>query len=233
MSPSKDKEKLDAIRQIGEAISSDLILKDILGLIVQVTAKVMNSNICSLMLIDEQKKELVLKATQSIDQAYNNKPPVKLGEGIAGKVALENKPRQILDVTTDPLYKNKEIAKKCGLRSLLCVPLRAHGKVIGVINNYTLDPHKFSRSEIATLIAIASQAGLVISNTNLKTEVNKAKEELQDRKTIEKAKWLIVQQHKISEAEAFKLMQRESMNKRKPLKEIAEAVILVAEMNKE
>lgn len=230
MPRSKDKEKLEAIRQIGEAISSDLVLKDILGLIVQVTAKVMSSNICSLMLIDEKKKELVLKATQSIDEAYNNKPNIKLGEGIAGKVAVENKPCQTLDVTKDPLYKNKEIAKKCGLKSLLCVPLRAHGKVIGVINNYTKLIHEFSKSEIDALITIASQAGLVISNTDLKTEVDQAKEELKTRKIVEKAKWILVKQYKFSEDEAFKLMQKESMNKRIPLKEIAEAVILVAEI---
>ncbi|MBU0580018.1 MAG: ANTAR domain-containing protein [Candidatus Margulisbacteria bacterium] len=232
MSPNKDKEKLEAIRQIGEAISSDLILKDILGLIVQVTAKMMNTNICSLMLIDEKKKELVLRATQSIDEAYNNKPNIKLGEGIAGKVAEENKPRQVIDVTKDPLYKNKEIAKKCGLKSLLCVPLRAHGKVIGVINNYTKEQHEFSKSEIDTLIAISSQAGLVISNSNLQEQVDKTKEELQSRKIIEKAKWILVKQQNISEDKAFKLMQKESMDKRKPIKEIAEAVILVDEMRK-
>jgi signal transduction protein with GAF and PtsI domain len=232
MSSSKELEKIAAIREISEAASSDLLLQDILGLIVQVTAKIMGSSICSLMLIDEEHGQLVLKATQSIDEAYNKKPSMKLGEGFAGKVALENKPRQTLDVSKEPLYLNKAIAKKCGLKSLLCVPMRVHGKVLGVINNYTKEAHEFSKPETDTLIAIAAQAGLVISNFKLQHQIAEAKEELKARRSIEKAKWLLVKQRGLSEDEAFKLMQKESMNMRKPLKEIAEAIILVADMQK-
>lgn len=232
MSASKELDKIAAIREISEAATSDLLIHDILGLIVQVTAKVMGSDICSLMLIDEESQELVLKATQSIDEAYNKKPAMKLGQGFAGKVAVENRPRQTMDVSKEPLYLNKDIAKKCGLKSLLCVPMRAHGKVIGVINNYTKEPHEFSTVEIDTLIAIANQAGLLISNFQLQKQIDEAKEELKARRTIEKAKWLLVKQRGISEDEAFRMMQKESMNVRKPLKEIAEAVLLVEEMNK-
>lgn len=232
MSQNKELDRLAAIREISEAASSDLLLQDILGLIVQVTANVMGSNICSLMLIDEDHDLLVLKATQSIDEAYNKKPSIKLGAGFAGKVAQENKPRQCIDVIKEPLYLNKEIAKKCGLKSLLCVPMRAHGKVIGVINNYTTEPHEFSKAEIDTLIAIAGQAGLVISNFKLQKQINDAKAELQSRRIVEKAKWILIKQRGITEDEAFRLMQKESMNLRKPLKDIAEAVLIMDEMSK-
>lgn len=229
---TKEISKLSAIRKISEVVSSDLVLQDILSLIVKVTAKVMNSEICSLMLIDETKAELVLKATQSMAKAYNTKPSIKLGTGIAGKVAVDNAPRQVLDVLQSKDYLNKDIAKKCALKSLLCIPLCAHGKVIGVINNYTTIPHKFSKSEIDTLISIASQAGLVINNYKLQYQVDQAKEELESRKLIEKAKWILVKQKNTNESAALKMLQTESMNKRKPLKEIAEAVILVEEMCK-
>lgn len=182
------------------------------------------------MLIDEEKHELVLKATQSMDKAYNSKPPVKLGTGIAGKVALEKKPRQVRDVLQNKEYLNKKIAQKCSLRSLLCIPLQVHGQVIGVLNNYTTTPHVFSKSEIDTLVSIANQASLVINNYKLQTQVDKAKEELETRKMIEKAKWILVKQKNINEHDALKILQAESMNKRKPLKELATAVILVEEM---
>jgi signal transduction protein with GAF and PtsI domain len=227
---TKESAQLNALRKISEVISSDLVLQDILSLIVKVTAKVMHSEICSLMLIDEEQQTLILKATQSMDKAYNSKPPIKLGTGIAGKVALDDKPRQILDVLKNKNYLNKDIAQKCGLKSLLCIPLRAHGKVIGVINNYTTVPHVFSKSEIDTLVSIASQAGLVISNYQLQLQVAQAKEELESRKMIEKAKWILVKQKNINEHDALKMLQAESMNKRKPLKDIAAAVIMVEEM---
>ncbi len=107
-------EQIKALSKISKAIASDLYLEDILRLIVTVTAQVMNSNICSLMLIDEEKKELVIRATQSISEEYNKKPPLKIGEGIAGKVAKENKPIAIKDVTKEREYKYQNIAKKEG-----------------------------------------------------------------------------------------------------------------------
>jgi signal transduction protein with GAF and PtsI domain len=130
-------QQIKALSKIGKAITSDLYLEDILRLIVAVTAEVMRSNICSLLLIDEKKNELTIRATQSVSEEYNKKPPLKIGEGIAGKVAKENKPLSVRDVTREKEYKYRDIARKEGLRSLLCVPLTVKGKVIGVINCYT------------------------------------------------------------------------------------------------
>ena len=129
--------QFEALSKVSRTITSDLYLEDILKLIVTVTAEIMDSKICSLMLIDEKTRELVLKATQSMSEAYNKKPHLKIGEGIAGKVALQNKPISVYDLTKEPEYKYKDIAKKEGLRSLLCVPLSVKGRVIGVLNNYT------------------------------------------------------------------------------------------------
>ncbi len=79
------KEVIEALSKIGQAITSDLYLEDILKLIVAATAEVMKSKVCSIMLVDNKKKELVIKATQSISKEYINKNPLKLGEGIAAK----------------------------------------------------------------------------------------------------------------------------------------------------
>ncbi|MDI6786698.1 MAG: histidine kinase, partial [bacterium] len=67
---------LDAITKISKTITSDLYLEDILRLIVTVTAEVMGSKICSLMLLDEDKNTIIIKATQSVSQDYNKKPSV-------------------------------------------------------------------------------------------------------------------------------------------------------------
>src|SRR5450756_2164317 len=90
-------EILNALSKVSAAISSDLYLEDILRLIVTVTAGVMNSKICSLMLLND-KNELEIKATQSINPEYIRKPNLKMGEGIAGKVAVENRPIVVFDV---------------------------------------------------------------------------------------------------------------------------------------
>ena len=223
---------LEAISKVSQAITSNLYLEDILKLIVTVTAEVMNSKICSLMLLDQSKKELVIRVTQSISEEYNKKPNLKLGEGIAGRVALENKPKTVYDVTKEPEYKNQEIAQKENLRSLLCMPLSVKGKVIGVLNLYTSKPHKFTQNEINVLNTVAGQAAITIENTQLLVKSKIAEEELETRKAVERAKGILMKEQNLNEDEAFRKIQKQSMNTRKSMRQIAEAIILAKELEK-
>ncbi len=225
-------EQIKALSRISKAIASDLYLEDILGLIVVVTAQVMGSNICSLMLIDEKKWELVIRATQSISEEYNKKPPLRIGEGIAGKVARENKPLTVKDVTKEKEYKYQGIARKEGLCSLLCVPLAVKGKVIGVINCYTPEPHDFTETEIDVLSSIANQAAVAIENTELMVKSRVIQEELEARKRVERAKGILMKEAGLTEEEAYLKLQRYSMDHRKSMREVAEAIILAADMKK-
>ncbi len=232
MESMPSEEPIKALTKISKAIASDLYLEDILRLIVTVTAEVMGSNICSLMLIDEKKNELVIRATQSISEEYNKKPPLKVGEGIAGKVAKENKSIVVKDVIKEKEYKHKDIAKKEGLYSLLCVPLAVKGKVIGVINCYTSTPHNFSETEINILTSIANQAAVAIENTELMVKSKVIQEELEARKRIEHAKGILMKDQGLTEEQAYLKLQRYSMDHRKTMREVAEAIILAADMKK-
>jgi signal transduction protein with GAF and PtsI domain len=203
-----------------------------LSLIVVVTAQVMGSNICSLMLIDRKSGELVIRATQSVSEEYNKKSPLKLGEGIAGKVALENRPITIKDVTKDKEYKYVEIAKKENLCSLLCVPLAVKGKVIGVISCYTSSPHDFTETEIDILTSIANQAAVAIENTELLVKSRMIQEELAVRKRVERAKGILMNDECLTEEDAYLKIQKFSMDHRKTMREVADAIILTSEIKK-
>ena len=227
---SNAKDVVAALQKIGEAITSDLYLEDILKLIVTITAEVMGLKICSLMLLDPEKQELTIKATQSISKEYINKNPLKNGEGIAGKVVIENKPIAVENILDDEHYKYKNIAIKEGLTSMLSVPLHVKKKVIGVLNIYTSNPHKFSEYEINFLTTIADQAAIVIENYRLVVETKVIKEELEIRKIVERAKGIIMKDHGISEEAAFKKIQKYSMDSRKTMREVAEAIVLSNEM---
>jgi two-component system, response regulator PdtaR len=224
------REIIQALSKIGEAITSDLYLEDILKLIVAVTAEVMDSKICTLMLLDTRKKELVIKATQSISKDYINKNPIKLGEGIAGKVALENKAEAIHNISETREYKYHDIARKEGLASLLCVPLHVKGKVVGVLTTYTSKSHHFSEYETHILQTVADQAAIVIENYRLVVETKVIKEELESRKAIERAKGILMKEQGLSEGEAFKKIQKFAMNNRKSMREVADAIVLSSEM---
>ena len=224
------KKKIEALSKVSQTITSNLYLEDILKLIVMVTAQAMNSKICSLLLLDEEKNELVIRATQSVSEAYNKKPNIKLGEGIAGLVAQENKPIAVLDVREDSRYRNRKIAEKENLCSLLSIPLCVKGKVIGVLNSYTSVKHKFTKEEMNILTSVANQAAVVIENANLMMKSKMIEEELKTRKIVERAKGILMKSQGISEEEAYKKIQRQAMNTRRTMREIAEAILLAKEL---
>lgn len=224
--------QLEAISRVSRTITSNLYLEDILKLIVTVTAEIMDSKICSLMLIDEKTRELILKATQSMSELYNKKPHLKIGEGIAGRAAMENKPHAVYDISKESEYRYKDIAAKEGLKSLLSVPLAVKGRVIGVLNNYTSYPHKFTKTEINIMTTVASQAAIVIENTELMVKTKVVQEELESRKVVERAKGILMREGNLSEEDAFRKIQKQSMDIRKTMREIAEAIILIDKMNK-
>ena len=226
---AQTKTHIEALSKISKAITSDLYLEDILKLIVTVTAQSMGSKLCSLMLLND-KGELVIRATQTVSEAYTKKTPIKFGEGVSGKAARENKPMTVYDVQKEKDYKYKDIAKKEGISSLLCVPLSVKNKVIGVINLYTSEPHKFTKNEIYVLSSVANQAALVIENTELMVKTKVIQEELETRKLVEKAKGIIMKERKLDEAEAYRLLQKYSMDNRKSMRQVAEAIILNFDM---
>jgi signal transduction histidine kinase/putative methionine-R-sulfoxide reductase with GAF domain len=169
---SKGKKRLDAneinsLLEISKAIASGLYLEDVLRLIVTVTANLMDSKICSLWILDEKDQKLKLKATQSISEEYLKERSLAMGEGVVGHVALRNQPMAIFNVLKEPLYKEKELAKKEGLVSMLSVPMCIKDRVIGVINCYTSYPHSFSKSEEEMLTTVANQAAICIENSGL------------------------------------------------------------------
>jgi len=223
---------IDALTRISKAITSDLYLEDILKLVVTVTAQVMNSKIVSLMLLDDQREKLIIRATQSVSQEYNEKPPLRVGEGIAGRVVKSNKPIAVYDVSGEREYKYKNIAQKEGLESLLCVPLKVKGKVIGVLNCYTSRPHHFTKTEVDVLTSVANQAAVAIENTELIVRARVIQEELEARKLIERAKDILMKKLGIPGEEAYRKMQRQSMNSRKSMRTVAEAIILSSELEK-
>lgn len=218
--------KLEALSTISKAISSDLYLEDLLRLIVVVTAEVMKSKICSLWLLDERDQALKIRATQSMSEEYLKERSLNPGEGVVGYVYVENKPMMIYNVLKEPRYKEKELARKESLVSMLSVPMIVRDKVIGVINCYTSFPHKFTKSEVEVFTTVANQAAVAIENAGLIMKAKMIEDELISRKLVERAKGILMKQQRLSEEEAFRRLQKKSMDLRKTMREIAEAIIL-------
>jgi signal transduction protein with GAF and PtsI domain len=226
----KQSVQVRTLSEISGAIVSDTYLEEMLHLIVVMTAEMMNSKICSIMLFDEDKKELTIKATQSLSDEYRGKPNLKVGQSISGQVVKKKKPITVGDVRKEKGYMYPDLAKKESLISLLSVPMMVKDRVIGVINSYTSEEHFFTNEEIRILQAVANQAAAAIESTKLFDKALAMEEALETRKLVEKAKGVLMKAKGVSEEEAFKLIQKQSMNTRKSMKTIAEAVILAVEL---
>ena len=221
---------IETLSKVSGAIVSDKYLEEILHLIVTVTAELLNSRIVSIMLLDDGRQELVIKATQSLSEEYRKKPHIKVGESVSGRAVKERRPVQVMDVTREKGYRYPELAKKERLCSLLSVPMMIKDRVTGVINCYTDHEHLFSDEEVKVFQSVAHQAAVSIENASLLDHAAAAEEALATRKAIERAKGILMKERGFSEDEAFRILQKQSMNTRKTMREIAEAVILASEI---
>ncbi len=222
--------QIETLSKVSSSIVSNRYLEEILHLIVSVTAEMMDSKICSIMLLNPERGELEIKATQCLSPDYLKKPNLKVGESISGRVVQEKRAISVRDVTANGEYRYPEVARREGLRSLLSVPMMVKDRVIGVINIYTSYEHVFSVEETKLLQAIANQAAAAIENTRLMQRSLEMEEALETRKVVERAKGALMREHRVSEDEAFRLIRRQSMNSRRSMREVAEAVLLAMEL---
>src|SRR5918993_1031745 len=115
--------QLETLSQVSETVASSRIIDDVLQLIVTMTAQMMDSKICSIMLLDGDSGELRIIATQSLSEQYRRKPHLKTGQSISGRAVQERRPIIVSDVTKERDYMYPDLAAKEGLASLLSVPM--------------------------------------------------------------------------------------------------------------
>lgn len=145
---------------------------------------------------------------------------------------MEKRPITVLDVRSEPGYMYPEVARREGIVSMLSVPMIIKDRVVGVINSYTPKEHRFTKEEISILQAVANQAAVAIENTRLDQEILDAKEALETRKVVERAKGVLMRELGIPEDEAYKKIHRKSMDLRKSMREVGEAIIMASDIRR-
>src|SRR3989338_3444051 len=101
--------QIETLAQVSRLVAGESYLEEILRLIVSITADSLGFKICSLMLLNEEKRELSIVATQSLSEDYRKKPPVKVEKSLSGKAVLEKRPIAIYHVQEEPDYHYPEI----------------------------------------------------------------------------------------------------------------------------
>lgn len=221
---------IQTLSAVSNTVASNRSPEEILQHIVTMTAGHVGFKICSVMLLDEDARELKIVATQSLSDRYRNKPALKVGQSISGQTLLQKQPISVLDVRKDKRYGFPDVAVSEGLVSMLSVPMMFKEKAIGVINTYTAEEHTFSKEEMDLLQAVANQCASTIVSARLLAEKLAAQDALETRKLVERAKGVLMKQRGLTEPEAFREIQKQSMDRRKSMKEIAEAILLAEDL---
>lgn len=159
--------KLGVLTEVTRTITGSPYLEEILQLLVNLTAQRFGYKVVTIRLLDRKGEELVLRATQAANKAYQRKRAIKLNESIAGQAIRDRKPIAVFDVQSDPEYVGHDLAAEQGLRSMICVPLVLQDKPIGVLSCYADRARDFEREEIEALETLAGQAAVSIEHAKL------------------------------------------------------------------
>ena len=174
----------ESLASVSRTINSTLNLDEALRVITKEACELMRARMCSLMLIDESREWLDLRASYGAGTAYINKPRLSAGESLIGVVVRRKKPLQVANVQTDTRYQNVELARRENLVSLLSVPLIFAGQSIGALNVYTARPYSFSNEEIKILSALADLSAIAIEKARLYERVVDVEEQLRQNEKL-------------------------------------------------
>jgi len=224
--------KVELLAAVGHTIMSEGYLDRILQVISEMVAETFDSPVCSIMIVDEDKQELSIRAARCSSPDYLHKLPIKIEDSLIGRVVRERQLVTVRDVAAEKSYKYPELARRSGLASLLSVPLLIGQKVIGTLNIYTSEPRSFTPEEVGFAKAVASQAALASENARLISESLEMKHTLEARKIIERAKGILQHRHSISEEQAYLDLRSESRRLRRPMRDLAEAIVLAEELHR-
>jgi signal transduction histidine kinase len=175
---------LESLVSVGQTINSALNLDDALRVITREGCQLMSARMCSLLLLDDTRQWLDLKASFGAGAAYLQKPRLSVEESLLGMVMRRKKPVQVENVQTSSRYQNVDVARREGLVSLLSVPLLFGGDAIGALSVYTGVFHSFSNEEIRILSALAELSAIAIEKARLYERIVDVEEQLRQNEKL-------------------------------------------------
>lgn len=205
-----------------------LELDEVLQEIVNIAEEVTQADSVLIYIVAPDAKELVLRASKNPHPDLLQKITMKMGEGITGWVAREKKPVALAQgASKDPRFKHFRSLPEDRFEAFLSVPIISKRGVAGVINTQHKKAHAHTEMEVNLLAAVGKLVGGAVENALLIEETLALKDALELRKIVEKAKGVLMKRRTVSEDEAYKIIQKESMDSRKSIKEISEAILLM------
>jgi signal transduction histidine kinase len=176
--------QLESLFSVAQSIISSLNLQEILQRVTRDACRLMDTKVCSLMLLNTARDRLELRACHGAGPGYLRKPPLPVADSLVGVVVGRRKPLRVYNVQEHDAYRHTEMARKEGLVSLLAVPMIVGDTAIGALNVYTAQPYRYSNQDIKILSALANLAAVAIENARLHDKIVAVEEQLRHNERL-------------------------------------------------
>lgn len=222
---------LDFLHEIGSRMAASDPLHTVLNRIVDFACSLIKCDSCFVYVLEDN--QLVLRASKNPHSDLVDHLGIWLGQGITGWVGWHREPVAIpAKALQDPRFKRFKNLPEDTFEAFLSVPILSRGKLVGVINLQHRKPYYHTENEVRLLSAVGYLVGAELERARLETENMQLSDRLESRKHIERAKGVLQREFGLDEEAAYRAMQRESRQRRKSMREIAEAILLNDDLRK-
>ncbi len=171
--------ELGFLVRLAQAAASTQKPDELLALIIHETTTAMGTDVCSLYLLMPSGREMLLTATNGLNENMVGKVKMKVGEGITGWVAETRSPAVVADVSRDPHWKWVPGFDEDRFHSMLSVPIESGPRLVGVLNAQAAELREFNAGDIDFLRAIAGQVAGILERSELQRRLEAQLSEIQ------------------------------------------------------
>lgn len=226
---------IDLLHEIGSRMAAADPFHEVLQRVIEMVTAAVRCDSCFLYVLDNKKDgdKLVLRASKNPHEDEVDRLAMDVGQGVTGWVA-EHKQTVALPTRAwaDPRFAKFGSLPEDRFEAFLAVPILCRGKLVGAINVQHREPHSHSKREIRLITMIGYLVGAEVELARMEFEKGQLSEQLETRKVMERAKGILQRELGVDEETAYLTLQKQSRQKRRPLKEIAEAVILMDDLKR-
>src|SRR5271165_2220809 len=220
---------VELLHEIGGRLATAGAFHDVLDRVVEFASALVKCDSCLIYVIEGD--QLVLRASKNAHPDVVGRLKLRVGQGITGWVAEHHEPVAISEkAAQDPRFQFFHELPEDSYEAFLSVPLLCRGRVVGAINLQHRRPHIYKRREIRLISAIGFLVGAEIELARMEVVNSNLTDQLHTRKVVERAKGILQRDLGLSEEQAYLGLQQQSRQKRKPMRDIAEAIILGEEV---
>jgi uroporphyrinogen-III synthase len=223
--------EMDFLHEISSRMAAADSLHLVLDRIVDFIASVIPCDSCFIYVLEGEN--LMLRASKNPHADLIDHIRVEVGQGVTGWVAKHREPVAIASAASnDPRFKAFKNIPEDHFEAMLCTPILCAGRVVGVINLQHRMSYRHTNEQVRLLSTLGFLVGAEIERARLETENTQLTSRLETRKAVDRAKSVLQRDLSLNEEDAYQMMQKESRQRRKSMREIAEAILLAEDLRR-